>query len=172
MKRIFYMICLLTTMYSCVSKQSSSKQESSSEPKVIIASQPEPLKEVVNEEELAPYKTLIFNTKLSVHPSQTHWVLFSNGTFISFPSGTSVKDMEKSALGIIQRFNNDKLSVRKSPLVKGWLAQTTKGLNNFVSQKQIGDRIISATELAILAKNNINKDKKELLIVHVNYKKS
>ncbi|TVZ51898.1 hypothetical protein [Dokdonia sp. Hel_I_53] len=171
MKKVLFIATLAAIVSSCVSKQSSSNRESSSEPNVIIESQPEPLKEVVSEEKLEPYKKLIFNTKLSVSPSQTHWVLFSNGTFISFPSGTSVKDMEKSALGILQRFNNDKLRVSKSPLVKGWIARTSKGINNFISQKQIGDRIISPTELAVLGNSNINKDKTELLIVHVNNKK-
>lgn len=137
-------------------------------PIVIIEAQPEPLKEVVKEENLELYKKLIFNTKLSISPQQPNWVLFSNGTYILFPKGMSKDDMRQTALGLLQRYNNESFTIKKSPLVKGWLGSSPKGIYTYISLEQASSRMATNKELAAISKRNVIKDKENPIIVHLN----
>lgn len=160
-------------LVSCDSTQSKTKPAPTSEPVIVIDATPEPLKElpeVSTEKEDAPepYKKLIFNTKLSISSTQPNWVLFSNGTYILFPKGTSTDDMRQSSLGFLQRYNNESFTISKSQLVKGWIASSPKGIYNYVSLAQASSRMATNKELASIGKQNVLKDKANPIIVHIN----
>lgn len=170
MKTAVHSLILITStlLMGCNNSKSVSTPARSADPVVIIAAQPEPLKEVIAEATPDAYKTLIFNTKLSVNPKQPNWVLFSNGTYILFPKGTRSEEMRKSASGLLQRYNNESFTITKSPLVKGWIARSKKGIYNYVSLEQAGDRLTSIETLKKIGKTNVLKDKTTPIIVHVN----
>lgn len=140
--------------------------------------QPEPvvvedpvIEETKTAVEISPYKSLIFNTTLNISPSQPDWVLFENGTYILLPSNLSIEQMKKNAAVIIKRYKGESLSVSKSPLSKGWVAGSSQGIYNYISQDKAGDRQAKDQHLKSVGKNSILKDIKELNIVHVNTKK-
>lgn len=166
--RYTLILFIFTLVSGCDNSKSVSKTPPPEDPVVIIDAQPEPLKEVVAEEEPEIYKKLIFNTKLSISPKQPNWVLFSNGTYILFPKGTSGDDMRQSAFGLLQRYNDESFTITKSPLVKGWIAGSKKGIYNYVSLEQASDRLASKTILRKIGKENVLKDKANPIIVHVN----
>ncbi len=169
---IFLLLSAIFLIGGCESTQSKSTPESQDEPVIIIDALPEPLTEVVEEDNVSDAsKKLIFNTKLSVNPGQPNWVLFSNGTYILFPKGTSAGDMRQSALGILQRYSNQSFKVNKSPLVKGWVASTKNGIYNYVSLSQASSRQASNRELAGIGKKNVLKDKSNPIIIHINLPK-
>jgi hypothetical protein len=155
-------------MGGCDSTQKSAQPATQTEPVVVIEASPEPLKEVLPEENTDAHKKLIFNTKLSVSPERPNWVLFSNGTYVIFPKGTSKDDMRKSAIGLLQRYNNEPFKVRKSPIVKGWVASSPKGIYNYVALAQASSRLANNKELASIGKQNVMKDKENPVIVHIN----
>lgn len=145
-------------------------------PPVQAEVQPQPVVEQPEIEETktveeSPYKSLIFNAKLSINPSQPNWVLFENGTYILLPSNLTVEQMKKNAVIIIKRYNNESLSISKSPLTKGWIAGSQKGIYNYVSLEKAGDRLATDKQLSGIGESNILKDKEQLNIVHVNTKK-
>lgn len=166
-KAILLIFTSLLLMSGCESKKPAGPNPNL-EPKIIIDAEPEPLKEIVEEENLEEFKSLIFNTKMSISAKRPDWVLFSNGTYILFPKGTSEDDMRQSAFGFLQRYNNESLTISKSPLVKGWIAESRKGVYNYISLDQAGSTMIKDSELASLGKSNIQKDKGNPIIVHVN----
>lgn len=169
MKVLLLLVSSLLLIGGCESAKSkpviAPKEES---PVVVIEAQPEPLKEVVKDKNLEAYKKLIFNTKLSISSKQPNWVLFSNGTYIIFPKGTSKEDMRKTALGLLQRYNNESFIINKSPLAKGWLGSSTKGIYNYIAIDQASSRMASTKELASISKRNVIKDKENPVIVHLN----
>lgn len=169
MKVLLLLVSSLLLIGGCESAKSkpviAPKEES---PVVVIEAQPEPLKEVVKDKNLEAYKKLIFNTKLSISSKQPNWVLFSNGTYIIFPKGTSKEDMCKTALGLLQRYNNESFIINKSPLAKGWLGSSTKGIYNYIAIDQASSRMASTKELASISKRNVIKDKENPVIVHLN----
>lgn len=141
-----------------------------------VETQPEPVAEepeVVESTKIeeSPYKSMIFNTKLSISPTQPNWVLFENGTYIILPANIDEEQMKKNAIVIIKRYKGETLSVKKSPLTKGWVASSTQGIYNYVSLEKAGDRLATDQHLKTVGKNSILKDVKELNIVHVNTKK-
>ena len=152
----------------CDSTQKSAQPAAQSEPVIVIEASPEPLKEVLPEEKTDAHKKLIFNTKLSVSPEKPNWILFSNGTYILYPIGTSKEDMRKTSLGLLQRYNNETFKVKKSPIVKGWVASTSKGIYSYVSLAQASSRLASNKELASIGKQNVMKDKASPIIIHIN----
>jgi|GEM_PF-1773607 len=155
----------------CDSTKRSVQPAAQSEPVVVIEASPEPLKEVLPEEKTDAHKKLIFNTKLSVSPEKPYWVLFSNGTYLLFPAETSKEDMRKTSRGLLQRYNNESFKVKKSPIVKGWVASTPKGIYNYVSLVQASSRLASKKELASIGKQNVMKDKANPVIIHINIPK-
>lgn len=166
--RNFFIAIILTLSYGCDNSKTVSKKTPPSSPVIIIDAEPEPLKEVTSKDNLEIYKRLIFNTKLSINPKQPNWVLFSNGTYILFSNGISNDSMRQSALGLLQRYNGESFSITKSPLVKGWIAGSTRGIYNYVSLEQAGDRLASKTTLRNIGKENVLKDKANPIIIHVN----
>ncbi|AWH72965.1 hypothetical protein DCS32_01930 [Dokdonia sp. Dokd-P16] len=158
-------------MGGCDSTQKTAQPAAQNEPVVVIEASPEPLKEVLPEEKTDAHKKLIFNTKLSVSPERPNWVLFSNGTHLLFPVGTTKEDMRKTSLGLLQRYNNESFKVRKSPIVKGWVARTPKGIYNYVSLVQASSRLATNKELASIGKQNVMKDKANPVIIHINIPK-
>ena len=166
---LFLLASCFLLIGGCESTKSTPKETTKpATPVVVIEAEPEPLKEVVEDENVDVYKNLIFNTKLGVSPKRPNWVLFSNGTYIIFPTGTSKEDMHKSALGFLQRFTSETASVRKSPLTKGWIASTPKGVYNYVALNQASSRLATDQELATIGLQNIKKDKADPIIVHIN----
>ncbi len=152
----------------CVSNESTTT--STPQPKEIKTA-PAPLEtieEALDEANLEEYKSLTFNVKMGVSPSQPDWVLFSNGTYIIFPRGTSDREMRKAAKKIIGNYKSQSLKVRKSPMVKGWIVYADKGIFNYVSLKQAGERTISDKDLIRLGEQNILADQAKPFIVHIN----
>lgn len=166
---LLLLVSCILLIGGCESTQSKSNPViNNTAPVIVIEAQPEPLREVLENENLAAYKKLIFNTKLSVSPKQPNWVLFSNGTYILFPKGTSEDDMRQTSIGLLQRYNNESFKIKKSPIVKGWIASSPKGIYSYVSLKQASSRLASNKELALIGKENVLKDKAKPLIIHIN----
>ncbi len=114
------------------------------------------------------YAPLIFNVQLGIHPKQKNWVLFKHGTYIIFPNQTTEADAKRTAIALLQSYNGTTVNTRKSQLAKGWIASTTKGIYNYIDRKKMGRGVPEENAIEQKAIENINRDKKELEIVHIN----
>ena len=117
------------------------------------------------------YTNLKFNVAIGISPSKPDWVLYKNGTYIIFPSGYTDAQMTTAAADLLDYFNNQLSTVNKSQFAKGWIGSTSKGIYNFVSQESLGLGIHSDNTLINAAISNIQADKLEKKIVHINRKK-
>lgn len=150
-------------------KKSTTPAQAKVQPEPVVVEEPV-IEETKTAVEISPYKSLIFNTTLNISPSQSDWVLFENGTYILLPSNLGEEQMKKNAIVIIKRYKGESLTVSKSPLSKGWVAGSSQGIYNYISQDKAGDRLATNTQLKTVGKSSILKDVKELNIVHINYK--
>lgn len=114
------------------------------------------------------YAPLIFNVQLGIHPKQKNWVLFKHGTYVIFPNQTSETDARRTAIALLKSYNGTTVNTRKSQLAKGWIASTTKGIYNYIDRKKMGRGVPEENAIVQKAIENINLDKKELEIVHIN----
>ncbi len=118
------------------------------------------------------FTSLKFNVAIGISPSKPDWVLYSNGTYIIFPSGYSDAQMQTGAGDLLDSYSNQKVSINKSQFAKGWIGNTSKGIYTFVSQEALGEGIHSQETINAAAVSNIMADKHERKVVHINRKKN
>jgi len=159
MKTLIYGLSILI-LIACKSNTTTSQQENQNT-QVVVTNTP-----VVED-----YTSLKFNVAIGISPSKPDWVLYKNGTYVIFPSGYTDTQMKTAAGDLLDSFNNQLATLDKSQFAKGWIGVTSNGIYTFVSQESLGLGIHSDTTLINAAISNIQADKLEKKIVHINRKK-
>jgi len=175
MKALLYCLSILM-LIACKSNTTTSQPENQNTP-VVVTDTPvakeesEVVPEPVIEKPVEDYKSLKFNVAIGISPTKPDWVLYKNGTYIIFPSGYTDTQMKTAAGDLLDSFNNQLATLDKSQFAKGWIGATSKGIYTFVSQESLGLGIHSDNTLINAAISNIQADKLEKEIVHINRKK-
>lgn len=176
MKTLIYGLSILI-LIACKSNTTTSQQENQNTQVVVtntpvVKEEPEVVPEPIIEEPVVEdYTSLKFNVAIGISPSKPDWVLYKNGTYVIFPSGYTDAQMKTAAGDLLDSFNNQLAILDKSQFAKGWIGATSNGIYTFVSQESLGLGIHSDTTLINAALSNIQADKLEKKIVHINRKK-
>lgn len=114
---------------------------------------------------------LQFSVALGISSQRPRWVLFENGTYIIFPEGYTDAQIKGKAIEMVSAYTSESITLKKSNLAKGWIGSTSKGIYIYVSQEDVGSGITDNNAVKAQALQNIEADKKELRVVHINSKK-
>jgi PBP1b-binding outer membrane lipoprotein LpoB len=174
MRSIIYILVAGILCIGCNSRPASkpitSVKTAPEKPVESIVTKPEITEEA--EEVVENFTALQFNVALGISPQRPRWVLFKNGTYIIFPEGYTNEQIKDKAIEMVSGFSNQNLSVRKSSLAKGWIASTTDGIYTYVSKEDLEMGIVEDTAVKAQALKNIQADKEERRVIHINSKKN
>lgn len=123
-------------------------------------------------------KTLIEHVRLAINPKFTHWVLFSNGTYIIIEDLT-IKDEAAFAKKIMKEYGPVHIGspagdfgVTHLNRTEGWAASGHySAMYTYVDPeelKQAGVKTPSDIDIGVLGRNKRDKDGKECKIILIN----
>lgn len=174
MKKI-YLLALITIICISCNSRPATKPITTTTPVPETQQETIPKEEPVIPEEpevAEDFTALQFNVALGISPQRPRWVLFKNGTYVIFPEGYTDAQIEGKAKEIVSGYTNQNISITKSSLAKGWIGSTSNGIYTYISQEDIGLGITDNNTVKAQALQNINTDKNELRVIHINSKKN
>lgn len=134
-----------------------------------------PPTEPVSESETQPtleedFTAIQFNVAVGISAQRPRWVLFKNGTYIIFPEGYTDQQIKDKAIEMVSNYSGSDVNVTKSSLAKGWIATTSNGIYNYIDPNDLGQGIPENSTISAQAQQNIQADKQELRVIHINKK--
>ncbi|WET01859.1 hypothetical protein [Flavobacterium sp. YJ01] len=121
---------------------------------------------------------LLHHVRLSINSKFQDWVLFKNGTYIIFENADETRNLESTALKLMEEFGPVYLGERSEDFdvtdlknTEGWIVSGHGyGMYTYVSPLEMKYKTLDIVEIGILGRRKRDLDGRNATIIHVNRK--